>query len=420
MSPLARFVRSRLRRRIFVWFGVTIVLSGLVGGAIVDVLSGSHGAWRESVDRATVFVGHRFAEVWDDEEARDHLASAASEELRLSIELRDVQGRSIARFGGECPTPHEFSAPVERDGEQLGSIEACLTTPPTDGLAMGLALGAVLLMLWAASGAIAWRLTRPLAQLVRVTRAIGEGHLDARASLPRVPDDLAVLGRSINEMAERIQRQLTEQRELLAVVSHEIRTPLGHLRVLLDLARDTRDPSTLDEMETELLEVDRLVDRLLASLRLDFGQLDRRRLRADEVAARAVARAGLLPALVRVETEALELEGDPTLLGRALGNLLDNARVHGKGAVALRVCEREGRLCFVVEDEGAGLPSSREHLFESFVRGEEGGKLGLGLSLVQRIAAAHGGRAFAEDREGGGARVGLCIDRGIEPAPPTS
>lgn len=410
MSPLAYYVRSRLRRRLFVWFGITIVLSGIVGAMVVGGLSGSHGAWRDSIDRATGFVGHRFAEVWDDPQARDHLARAAAEELRLGIELRDVEGSVIARFGDECRTRQEWSAPVERAGERLGSIDACLTAPPHgNGGPVAAALVAVLMVLWGASGAIAWRLTRPLTQLVAVTKAIGEGDLSVRARLSRVPDDLAVLGRSINEMAERIQRQLTEQRELLAVVSHEIRTPLGHLRVLLDLARDTRDAATLDEMEAELLEVDRLVDRLLASSRLEFGQVDRRPLRADELAARALSRAGLPAELLSVETDAVALEGDPTLLGQALANLLDNARVHGGGAVALRVLEREGRPCFVVEDDGPGLPAEREHLFESFVRGEEGGKLGLGLSLVQRIAKAHGGRAFAEDREEGGARVGLTV-----------
>jgi signal transduction histidine kinase len=229
-------------------------------------------------------------------------------------------------------------------------------------------------------------------------------------TLPRAPDELSVLARAVNDMADRIGKQIADQRELLAVVSHEIRTPLGHMRVLLDLARDGDDPATLDELEREVLEVDRLVDRLLASSRLEFDQIDRRPLMADALAARALARAELPPELLGVETDALALEGDATLLGRALANLLENARVHGGGLVALRVRREGGRLAFVAEDAGPGLPAAaRERMFESFVRGGGGGKLGLGLALVQRIAAAHGGQAFAEDREGGGARVGLWV-----------
>lgn len=412
LGPLAYWVRSRLRRRIFWWFGVTILLSGAVAGSLVGLVSEGRGAWRDSLDRATVFVGHRFAEVWDDAEARDRLARAAADELRLSIALHDADGMELARFGDACQPRHgRFTAPVEREGVRVGELTACLVESPyRGGWPLGLGVLAALAVLWAASGAIAWRLTRPLAQLVQVTRAIGEGKLSSRVALPRAPDELSVLARAVNDMADRIQKQLADQRELLAVVSHEIRTPLGHMRVLLDLARDAEDPATLDELERELLEVDRLVDRLLASSRLEFEQVDRRPLMADAVAARALARAELPPERLVVETEALALTGDATLLGRALANLLDNARVHGQGLVALRVLRRDGHLCFVAEDAGPGLPAAaRERLFESFVRGGAGGKLGLGLALVQRIAVAHGGQAFAEDREGGGARVGLWV-----------
>lgn len=414
-GPLGYYVRSRLRRRIFAWFGVTILLSGLVGGTIVGLASGAREAWRDALDRATVFVGRRFAEVWDDPAARNHLARAAAEELRVGIELRDAEGRALARFGGACPPQQaELRAPVERDGRAVGELLACPIEPlHANREAVALGLLAALVVLWGASGAIAWRLTRPLAQLVAVTRAIGEGKLSTRVRLPRAPDELSVLARAVNDMADRIQKQIADQRELLAVVSHEIRTPLGHMRVLLDLARDGGDPSTLDELERELLEVDRLVDQLLASSRLEFEQIDRRRLRADELAVRALARAELPAELLVVETEALTLWGDPTLLGRALANLVDNAQVHGGGLTALRVGRRDDRPCFAAEDRGPGLPAdARDRLFEPFVRGDGAGKLGLGLALVQRIARAHGGDAFAEDREGGGARVGLCIADG--------
>jgi two-component system OmpR family sensor kinase len=114
---------------------------------------------------------------------------------------------------------------------------------------------------------------------------------------------------------------------------------------------------------------------------------------------------------------------DATLLGRALANLLNNARRHGQGAEALRIFERDGRLAFCVDDRGPGLqPGEETRIFQPFYRKDRGGEareagsLGLGLALVQRIAQAHGGEAFAENRPGGGARVGFTVQRAGPPA----
>ncbi len=393
------------------WFGVTILFTGLAAGAIVGLLSGSAGAWRGQVDRATTFVGHRFAEVWDDPPARDHLAREAARELQLGIALHDAQGQPIARFGEACADGPvgEFEAPVMQQQRHRGTVRACLvegTHPPGGAVILGLVVA--LMVLWGASGVIAWRLTQPLSRLVKVTQALGRGELDTRVERPG-GDELGVVGRAFNDMADRIQQQLADQRELLAVVSHEIRTPLGHMRVLLDLAREG-DGAALEEVEQELLEVDRLVDQLLASSRLEFDQVDARPLDAAQLAERALTRSELPTTRLELHTDALEVEGDANLLGRALANLVDNAQTHGQGLVALTV-ERDGdMLVFAAHDQGPGLPAThRERLFESFVRGGGGGKLGLGLALVQRIAAAHGGRAFADDRPGGGARVGFSL-----------
>ncbi|HSP79021.1 MAG TPA: ATP-binding protein, partial [Myxococcaceae bacterium] len=119
-----------------------------------------------------------------------------------------------------------------------------------------------------------------------------------------------------------------------------------------------------------------------------------------------------------VEAADAGLVGDATLLGRALANLLDNARKHGQGVEALRLLERGEALAFCVDDRGPGLqPGEEARIFTPFYRrdlgGEarEAGSLGLGLSLVQRIARAHGGDTFAENRPGGGARVGFTLPR---------
>jgi two-component system OmpR family sensor kinase len=288
-------------------------------------------------------------------------------------------------------------------------------------------IGAVL---WMASGAIAWRLIRPLLEVIRVARDIGDGKLKSRLELGRHDGELGVLSDSINDMAARIERQLADQRELLAAVSHEIRTPLGHMRILLETARERGTGAELvADLEHEVLEVDRLVGQLLAGSRLDFGAIDRRELDAGELAALALERAGIDHDRLDVTVDSARVVGDPTLLARALANLIDNAQGHGGGLTCLRVRASDNpkssadgvvsvdgeivpEVVFEVEDSGPGFtPSEIDRAFESFYRGASRGhgSLGLGLALVKRIASAHQGRAWAENRPTGGARLAFSL-----------
>lgn len=284
---------------------------------------------------------------------------------------------------------------------------------------MGLGLSG--LILWLATGAIARRLIRPLGQVARVARDIGDGNLSSRVTLRRHnPGEISALAEAVNDMAARIEKQLSDQRALLAAVSHEIRTPLGHMKVLTELARGG-DLGRLTELEREIDEVDTLVDQLLASSRLEFESFDRRPLEAGALCARAMERADVDASLLDVDTDDALLQGDPTLLSRAVGNLLENALRHGDAIAAVRVQADLEHVRITVEDRGPGFaPEDLERAFEQFYRGERStasgrGSLGLGLALVRRIAEAHGGTVRAANYDHG-ARLTIELPRAIPSA----
>jgi signal transduction histidine kinase len=269
------------------------------------------------------------------------------------------------------------------------------------------AMFAAACVLWLIAGRIARRLAHPFVELLRVTEEIGAGRLSARAQLPHWQmGEAAYLAAAINDMAARIEKQVGDQRELLAGVSHEIRTPLARMRVLLELGRSRGgDAKTFDDLEREVVEVDALVGQLLASARLDFADLTVATLDGAEVARRALERAGVDDAgVLALDGAPLTFDGDPTLLARALANLLENARRHAGGVTKVRVRSRAaGVVAFEVEDAGPGFPAAGEK------RERAEGSLGLGLVLVRRIADAHRGSVTIANRAEGGARVTLEV-----------
>ncbi|HVV85237.1 MAG TPA: HAMP domain-containing sensor histidine kinase [Kofleriaceae bacterium] len=276
----------------------------------------------------------------------------------------------------------------------------------------------ILLGLWTIAGAAAWRLTRPLLVAIRAARELGEGRLDTRIATGQ-RGEMDLLASAINRMAEQIGQQLRDQRALLAAVSHELRTPLGHMRVLIETARERSDEPALAQLEKEVLALDDLVAKLLASSRLEFGSLDRRRLDVAALVADVALAAGVAPELIEAEGDT-HAAIDPTLVRRAVANLLDNASRHGGGPVAVRVERRGDDVAVEVDDAGPGLsPERRADAFRGFVP-SSGGGLGLGLTLVARIAVAHDGKAWTAERPGGGARVGFAVAVTPRPAAPAS
>ncbi|MCA9575898.1 MAG: HAMP domain-containing sensor histidine kinase [Polyangiales bacterium] len=381
-----------LQRRLFLSFGGAMLVASVAAGVVGFVL---HPAERgPDLRSAQAFVAARFAERWGDEAALEALAEELHEASGLTVRLESTSGHARLTRGPRCG---RFLRPtsVVRAGEVVGRATVCDPRRPRffpHGVLLTLAF---VTALWWSSGVIARRLARPLEDTALVARRIGEGALDARVHVRRrSPAEVQHLARAINDMAARVASTLAEQKMLLASVSHEIRTPLGHLRLLVDHAADAGlEPHLTAELEREVLEIDDLVAQLLAGSKLDTLGAERRVLAASDAALQALLRAGESEQKLDV-TGTPSVSADPTLLARALANLLRNAREHGGELVSLAVSQRGDRVCFEVRDAGAGLTAEElERLTRPFARdgADSAGSLGLGLTLVARIALAHGG-----------------------------
>ncbi|MES2642248.1 MAG: HAMP domain-containing sensor histidine kinase [Myxococcota bacterium] len=295
-------------------------------------------------------------------------------------------------------------------------VHASLTAGAGKGvLCLGLALFAAIWPLaWMATVRIAW----PLRELAHVAEQLRSGRLASREDLPGGTSEVGQVSLALGGLADRVARQLRDQRSLMAAVSHELRSPLGRARVLIEMGREGSAPPTLhDDLQAEIDAMDHLVGDLLAAARIDFEAITPRDLDLGDLARRALDLAGL-PADALI-VEGLDRDGaartvraDPTLLARALAGLLDNARRYGGQTVVLRVRGRLARVRFEVEDDGPGFAAGdAEQAFQPFWRGPsvDGRPAprgeGLGLALVRQIAEAHQGEAGAENRREGGARV---------------
>jgi len=290
----------------------------------------------------------------------------------------------------------------------------------------------VLAILAAASAIVARRLVGPLGRILTTAQAFGRGDLRVRTDLPP-RGALGTLGAVFDEMAGRVARLLQAQRELLTNVSHELRTPLSRLRVALELAADTDGPAARDELhaaEEDLAQLEHMVDDVLRVASLDLAALQPessqpplrvQRIDLAALAERTTRRFAAAcvdrPVDVTAPDDPLWVDADAELVRRALDNLLDNARKYSEpGApIAVHVTTDERDAIVTVRDAGCGIDlADQPHVFTPFFRADRSrarvtGGVGLGLTLVQRIAAAHGGSVTLDSAPGRGTRITLTL-----------
>jgi two-component system OmpR family sensor kinase len=238
-------------------------------------------------------------------------------------------------------------------------------------------------------------------------------------------DEIARLGTTLNRMLARLEIAVERERAFVSDASHEFRTPLAVLKTELELALKGDRPREMlrDALQSASEETDRLAelaDALLVIARADGGNLH---LATTEIDTAALLDGVSVRFGARVRASGRELvvdeappghvTADPHRVEQALGNLVENALRHGNGNIHLGTTARDDTIALFVRDEGPGFPPEFvAEAFERFTRADQArprGGAGLGLSIVQAIARAHGGEARAANDPDGGAKVSIVL-----------
>ena len=277
-------------------------------------------------------------------------------------------------------------------------------------------LGAIALVVAIGARPVVRRLTGRLERLQRGVESLGAGDLAARVKVEG-RDEVARLAQSFNQAAARIESLVNAHKMLLANASHELRTPLARIRLGLELA--AAHPERKAGLESDIAELDQLVDEILLVSRLDATeQLDvREDVDLVALAAEECARyddCGL-------EGKPVTVSGDPMLLRRMIRNLIENAKLHGQPPIEVTVANEDGRTVLNVLDHGPVIAEeARERLFSPFYRipGSCATKgSGLGLALARQIARRHGGDVIYDPERGSSFTVSLPATIGPAASP---
>jgi two-component system, OmpR family, sensor kinase len=352
-----------------------------------------------------------------------------------------ARGAELEPFVASAPNGEQWRVVAVRSqggatllvGAPLGNVTATLRRMQ---VVLALATLAVLLTLGAVAAWVLRQGVRPLAAMTTTAEAIAGGALSERVTETDERTEAGRLGTALNTMLGRIESAFADRaasedrlRRFVADASHELRTPLTSIRGYAELYRTgaLADEQLLADamrrVEGEALRMASLVDDLLLLARLDQGrELAREPVRLDSIARDAVAdaRAVAPEREVGLTAAPVTVVGDEDRLRQVVANLLANALRHTPDHAAVDVDVRmvDGRARLSVADSGPGLDAeSASRVFERFYRADSSrasatGGSGLGLSIVQSVVAAHGGRVTLDTAPGEGARFVVELPAG--------
>jgi two-component system, OmpR family, sensor kinase len=305
------------------------------------------------------------------------------------------------------------------------SVFGALSLPAISFTILGIALMVSALTSWW----LAEHLTAPIRRIQAGARALATESLDVRVSagLEERKDELAVLARDFDAMADQLRANRGATTQLLRDISHELRSPLARMRVALGLARQPpADLSRqLDRLEREIERLDAMISQVLklAHLHGTDALQQREPFELGEVIEEVVRDANFEGAVknCRIElqgTADIALLGSRELLRSAIENVLRNAVRYSPNdtRVLIRISRRAGNgLEILIGDHGPGVPAAElERIFEPFYRVAESrdrdsGGEGIGLAITSQVLKAHGGSAQAVNAQSGGLEVRLRL-----------
>ena len=304
------------------------------------------------------------------------------------------------------------------------SIFGALSLPAISLTILGIALIVSALTSWW----LAEHLTAPIRRIQAGARALASENLDVRVSagLEGRKDELAVLARDFDAMADQLRANRSATTQLLRDISHELRSPLARMRVALGLARQPPADLTrqLDRLEREIERLDSMISQVLKLARLHGTDalLERERFELDNVIEEVVRDANFEGAVKNCRVSLQGAANNAVLASRellrsAIENVLRNAVRYSPNdsTVEMQIARAGNGLEIVIRDHGPGVPAADlERIFEPFYRVAESrdrdsGGEGIGLAITSQVMKAHGGSAGAVNANSGGLEVRLSL-----------
>lgn len=277
------------------------------------------------------------------------------------------------------------------------------------------ALLIVFLVLTLMSVLLTLSITRPLNRLRHAVHDLGQTSYqkDSLKRLAKRGDELGVLAADFNRMGQRLQGLIESQRQLLRDVSHELRSPLARLQIALALAERgsaSQQAELWPRLHLECARLDGLIDEILTLARLDQEQTEKQSISINELLSKLKEDAELLAPEQRLnikQTKNINCQGWPSLLHRALDNLLRNAlRFNPVGqAVEVTAEQTADTVMIQIRDQGPGVDEEYlSQLGNSFFRvpGQQQQGYGLGLAIAKRAIEQHGGQLQFSNHSAGG------------------
>jgi two-component system sensor histidine kinase BaeS len=410
------------------------ILTAVFSAADVSSLAGRQRADLATAIAAAAGDSWNQGQGWAGASLRPVLDLAGHSGVR--VQVRDTAGHIVAATGGFAPAVGpRSSAPVLVRGQRVGTVDVALTSAGL-GAADNVLRTALLRAIAGTSGlaalaalavglAVARRITRPVARLITVTRAMAGGDRSARVGKVRGPGELRELAAAFDHMADTLDHEDQIRRDLVASVAHELRTPVavlqaGHEALLDGVTAPT--PGELASLHDEVLRLARMIDDLQTMAAADAAALHLNRERRD-LAVIAGAAADSLARRFEAAEVALERRLDPApvladerWMHQVVANLLGNAlKFTPRGGTVTVRTERRGADAVVLQvaDSGVGIPAEElPRIFERFWRGQAATQTsgsGIGLAIAAELASAHGGTLTAESQPGQGTRLTLTL-----------